>query len=103
MYHLNIQINCFPLKHKDSVEVMSKSVALALMFDQNKRDLDPSTPLFVLRENSPDFLCMNAMHISSFYLFLASNPGMLQPLPLKQNFVLEVRTLTFQNVEISSC
>ena len=57
---------------------MSKSIALALMCDQNKRDLDPSMPLLVLRENSPDFLCMNAMHRSSFYLFLASNPGMLR-------------------------
>ena len=49
-------LNCFPLKHQDSLEIMSKSVALALMFDQYKRDLDPSTPIFVLRENSSDFL-----------------------------------------------
>jgi hypothetical protein len=36
---------------------------------------------------------MNAMHTSVFSLFLASLPGMLQTLPLKINFILEVQTL----------
>src|SRR5215216_5392201 len=46
------------------------------------------------RENYSDFLCMNAMHTSVFSLFLSSNVGMLQTLPLKINFVLEVRILS---------
>src|SRR4051812_10540114 len=37
---------------------------------------------------------MNAMHTSGFSLFLSSNAGMLQTLPLKINFVLEVRKLS---------
>jgi hypothetical protein len=32
---------------------------------------------FKMRENSPDFLCMNAMHTTVSSLFLGSHPGML--------------------------
>jgi hypothetical protein len=39
------------------------------------------------------FWCINAMHTSVFSLFLALHPGMLQTLPLKINFILEVWTL----------
>ena len=46
------------------------------------------------RENSPDFLRMNAMHTSVSSIFVTPNPGMLQSLPLKLNFVLEVWTLS---------
>src|SRR4051812_36271808 len=46
------------------------------------------------RENYLDFLCMSAMHTYGFNLFLRSNAGMLQTLPLKINFVLEVRILS---------
>src|SRR4051812_24750905 len=46
------------------------------------------------RENYSDFLCMNAMHTYVFSLFLSSNDGMLLTLPLKINFVLEVRKLS---------
>ena len=42
------------------------------------------------RENSPDFLCMNAMHTSVSSIFVTPLPGILQSLPLKLNFVLEV-------------
>src|SRR3954468_9844369 len=46
------------------------------------------------RKNYSDFLCMNAMHTSVFVLLLSSNARMLHTLPLKINFVLEVRTLS---------
>jgi hypothetical protein len=35
----------------------------------------------------PDFQCMNALHTTVSSLFLVPNLGMLQPLPLKLNFV----------------
>jgi hypothetical protein len=54
------------------------------------------------RENSPDFLCMNAMHTSVSSIFVTPLPGILQSLPLKLNFVLEVWTLSrFRSVDLT--
>ena len=49
-------LNCFPLKHKDPTEVMSKSVALALMFQSEQERPRSLYASLVLRENSSDFL-----------------------------------------------
>jgi hypothetical protein len=70
------------------IEVMSKFVALTLMtnsilpmqekprshwwltqFYRCKRNLDPFDSFKQTRENSPDFLCMNAMHTPVFSPF----------------------------------
>jgi hypothetical protein len=54
------------------------------------------------RENSPDFLCMNAMHTSVSSIFVTPIPGILQSLPLKLNFVLEVWSLSrFRSVDLT--
>ena len=50
------------------------------------------------RENFPDFLCMNAMHTLVFSHFVASKPGILQPLPLKLNFAPK-----FERSHVSEC
>ena len=68
-----------------------KFIALDLMmyFNSSKSSETSVTVVSFIwkRENSPDFLCMNAMHTLVFSHFIASKPGILQPLPLKLNFV----------------
>ena len=72
---------------KDHSEVYSAWLDDLLQFQQVKWNFSYCGKFYLKRENSPDFLCMNAMHTLVFSHFVASKPGILQPLPLKLNFV----------------
>ena len=79
-----------------------KFIALDLMiYLHSSKSSETSVTVVIFiwkRENSPDFLCMNAMHTLVFSHFVASKPGILQPLPLKLNFVPK-----FERSHVSEC
>src|SRR4051812_41954948 len=85
-------------QYKVLAKVILKLITVNLMiyFSSTKlREASITLTSFVKkRENYSDFLCMNAMHTSEFSLFLSFNVGMLQALPLKINFVPEVRIIS---------
>ena len=93
-------------QNKVLTKVTQRFVALDLMsyFNSTKVKWNFSyCDCFTLkRENSPDFLCMNAMHTSVCSMFVTPLPGILQSLPLKLNFVLEVWSLSrFRSVVLT--
>ena len=74
IFELNEKL--FPPKHKNTTKVMSKFIALTSMIEINSINMReiPITSLGFIqkRENYPDFLCMNALHISASSLFVVS-------------------------------
>jgi hypothetical protein len=84
--------------NKDHSEVYSAWLDDLLQFQQVKWNFSYCGKFYLKRENSPDFLCMNAMHTLVFSHFIASKPGILQPLPLKLNFVPK-----FERSHVSEC
>ena len=87
---------------KDHSEVYSTWLDDLLQFQQVKWNFSYCGKFYLKRENSPDFLCMNAMHTSVSSFFLTPIPGILQSLPLKLNFVLEVWSLSrFRSVDLT--
>ena len=89
-------------QNKVLAKITVKFIALDLMiyFNSSKSSETSVTVVSFIwkRENSPDFLCMNAMHTLVFSHFIASKPGILQPLPLKLNFVPK-----FERSHVSEC
>src|SRR3954467_9638283 len=67
--------------NKVLAKIILKLIAVNLMIYFNSIKLREAsitlTSFIQKRENYSDFLCMNAMHISGFSLFLSSNVGML--------------------------
>ena len=84
--------------NKVLAKVILKLITVNMMINFNSiklREASITLTSFVQkRKNYSDFLCMNAMHTPHLSLFQSSNAGTLQTLPLKINFIPELRKLS---------